>query len=233
MEKSKKPAKTTTVRKTKTAPKKVSSTSLSATLYDTKGKSMGSINLPKNFFGQKVNEKLLAQTLRVYNHNLSTKTASTKTRGEVRGGGAKPWRQKGTGRARAGSRRSPIWVGGGITFGPKPKNTKLNLPKKMKQKALTYALSDKAKSKDIKVISNLENIKPKTKVISSLLKKLETEGTIIFVVSSESKVKTENVKMAIRNIQKVKLNYPQNLNAYEIIKAKNIFFSKESLNKFK
>src|SRR6266480_4918476 len=99
---------------------------IAAPIFDIEGKSLGQLSLPKEVFGQKPNKNLLAQALRVYFNNLSTHNAFTKTRAEVRGGGRKPWRQKGTGNARAGSIRSPLWVGGGITFGPRPRKVTLN-----------------------------------------------------------------------------------------------------------
>lgn len=227
-------SKAKTVKKTvKPTVKKTVVSAINAKTYDVAGKSLGTTALPKDFFGQVPNEKLLAQAIRVYRENKAANNASTKTRGEVRGGGAKPWRQKGTGRARAGSRRSPIWVGGGTVFGPRPKNVKLSLPKKMKQKALISALSAKTKSQDIKVISNFETAEPKTKIISNLLSKLEVKGKTLLVVSSETKTKGENIKLASRNIQKISVDLPQNLNAYQVIQADNILISKESLNKFK
>ena len=218
---------------TKPSVEKTTGTSLSAKTFDIKGKSLGTTALPKEFFGQVPNEKLLSQALRIYRENIAANNASTKTRGEVRGGGAKPWRQKGTGKARAGSRRSPLWVGGGITFGPRPKNVKLNFPKKMKHKALIHALSAKTKSQLIFVISNLENTEPKTKVISNLLKKLNSKGNTLLVVSDQTKTKAQNVKLASRNIPKVSVDLPQNLNAYQIMQSNSILISKESLSQFK
>src|SRR3989344_116488 len=176
----------------KTAAKKQQSrtqqktTKLSTDVYDTNGKKQGSLNLPKEFFGQKVNKSLLKQALHIYFENQSKHTASVKTRGQKRGGGAKPWRQKGTGRARAGSNRSPLWVGGGTTHGPKYRNIQLNLPKKIGAK-----------------------------------------GTNLIVVSE----KNPNVKLATNNLQKTSVDTAINLNALGIIKKKNIFFSKEAIEK--
>jgi len=217
----------------KTAAKKQQSrtqqktTKLSTDVYDTNGKKQGSLNLPKEFFGQKVNKSLLKQALHIYFENQSKHTASVKTRGQKRGGGAKPWRQKGTGRARAGSNRSPLWVGGGTTHGPKYRNIQLNLPKKMKHQALISALSSKASSNSIKVISNIEKIDPKTKIIANLLKKIGAKGTNLIVVSE----KNPNVKLATNNLQKTSVDTAINLNALGIIKNKNIFFSKEAIEK--
>lgn len=199
--------------------------SLTAQVYDISGKKQGTINLPKEIFGAKLNQKLIAQALHVYFTNSTSHHGSTKTRSEVRGGGAKPWRQKGTGRARAGSRRSPLWVGGGKTFGPKARKVQLALPKKMKRVALLTALSEKAKDGQIKVISNLEKTEPKTKIVANFLRKLESKGSTLFVISS----KNENIKLATRNIGNLQVNIAGNLNAYEIIKNRNIFLSKEAL----
>src|SRR3989338_4926037 len=201
---------------------------LSAEVYDTNGRRQGSFNLPKEFFGQTVNESLLTQALHVYFENQSKHTASTKTRSETRGGGAKPWRQKGTGRARAGSRRSPLWVGGGITFGPRYKNVKLTLPQKMKHKALIYALSDKAKSGNIKVLANIEKIEAKTKPVARLLKALEVKKNALLVVAE----KNQNIKLATRNIPNLYVATPQNLNAYEVAKTEELLISKEAIGKF-
>lgn len=209
----------------KTEPK---TTGLVVKVFDLKGKITGSLTLPKEIFGQTPNEKLLAQAVRVYASNLTSYTAHTKTRGEVRGGGAKPWRQKGTGRARAGSRRSPLWVGGGTTFGPRAKVVKLALPQKMRKKALIYALSQQAKSGNIKVITNIENVAPKTKPIAALLKVLDARRDTLLVVSQ----KNQNLKLATRNISNLSLDIPQNLNAYEVLKINDLLLSKEAITKF-
>lgn len=208
---------------------KVAVKSVTAKVFNLQGKNIGAISLPKEVFGQKPNEHLLAQAIRVYSINAHRQTAHTKTRAEVRGGGIKPWRQKGTGRARAGSIRSPLWVGGGTTFGPRTKDTKLSLPKKMKHKALIYALSAKAKSGDIKVISNIEKVEPKTKNIATLLKKLDVGSSTLLIVSE----RTKNVQLATRNIPNIEVDIPSNLNAFEVTKNNDLLISKESLAKFK
>jgi len=196
---------------------------LSAAVYDIAGKSQGTISLPADMFGQTVNKNLLAQAMRVYFANQSTHTASTKTRAEVRGGGRKPWKQKGTGNARAGSKRSPLWVGGGISLGPRFRDVKLDLPKKMKKKALMSALSLKQNMGQIKVITNLEAQSPKTKIIANLLTKLDTKGKTLLVTAKPN----ENIKLASRNIPKVTVDSFINLNAYEVMKPEQILFSKE------
>lgn len=220
-----KPVNKTAKPKTVTASsvKSTASKGLSAAVFDITGKSQGTITLPSEMFGQKVNKNLLAQAVRVYFANQSTHTASTKTRAEVRGGGRKPWKQKGTGNARAGSKRSPLWVGGGISLGPRFRDVKLDLPKKMRRKALMSALSLKQNMGQIKVITNLESQSPKTKIIANLLTKLDTKGKTLLVTSKPN----NNIKLASRNIPKVTVDSFVNLNAYEVMLPEQILFSKE------
>ncbi|MBI3283130.1 50S ribosomal protein L4 [Candidatus Curtissbacteria bacterium] len=216
----------TTPKKQVMAPK---TTGLVVKVFDLKGKAAGTVTLPKEIFGQTPNRKLLAQAIRVYRANQIPRTAHTKIRAEVRGGGAKPWRQKGTGRARAGSRRSPLWVGGGTTFGPRAKVVKLSLPQKMKHKALIYALSDKAKSGNIRVLANIEKVQAKTKPIAQLLRTLAVKDNALLVISQ----KNQNVNLATRNIPNLSVELPQNLNAYEIVKNNELLLSREAVNSFK
>lgn len=218
----------------KTSPKSMAKTSTKSTgltvkVFDIQGKSHSTVTLPKEIFGQKPNPKLLARAIRVYQANSIPRAAHTKTRGEVRGGGAKPWRQKGTGKARAGSIRSPLWRGGGITFGPRYHDAKLVLPKKQKRLALISALSSKATGGQIKVISNIENIKPKTKVVANLLGKLAIKGKALVVISQKS----PNVNLATRNIPTLETDLVSNLNAYKILKNNQLLISKEALAEFK
>ncbi len=203
--------------------------SLTVQIYDSEGKKAGTQKLPGASFSAKSNDQLLSQAVRVYETNLSSHNANTKTRSEVRGGGAKPWRQKGTGNARAGSKRSPLWVGGGITFGPRARNVKLTLPAKMKQKALIIALSQKSKLNNIRVVSDLEKLQPKTKIIANLIKTLNLKGPTLLIVSA----KNRNVNLASRNVQNVKVDLVTNLNAYQVIKTANLIFSKEAISAFK
>lgn len=230
VQKVQKATKESKVKKSAVDAKSVSNrSSLNADVFDTAGKKVGTKALPKELFGSKVNKALLAQALRIYFNNQTKVYGSTKTRSEVSGGGRKPWRQKGTGRARAGSTRSPLWVGGGITHGPKQRKPKLILPKKMKHQALISALSSKANQNQIKIISNIEKIQPKTKIIAAFLKKLDVKGSTLFVISTEEKTNGKNVRLAVRNIQKTNIDIASNLNAYEVVKNQNIFFSQEAL----
>ena len=202
---------------------------LQAEVYDISGKKQGTISLPKEIFGVKVNKNLLAQALHIYFVNRSKHVGFSKTRSEVRGGGAKPWRQKGTGRARAGSRRSPLWVGGAKALGPKHRNVQLTLPKKMKKAALLAALSTKADTHQIKVINNIEKMPAKTKIMADLFKKLQIKGSALIIISPNSQNLGRNVKLAVRNIPNSSVNWANNLNAYDMIKNQNIFISKEAL----
>ncbi|OGD92565.1 50S ribosomal protein L4 [Candidatus Curtissbacteria bacterium RIFCSPHIGHO2_01_FULL_41_44] len=205
---------------------------LAAQVFDTQGRVQGTINLPKEIFGQTPNQNLLAQAVRVYFANQSGHFANTKTRSEVRGGGRKPHRQKGTGRARAGSIRSPLWVGGGKAFGPHYREVKLSLPKKMKHKALIHSLSLKFKSGHIKVIQNIEKIEPKTKIIANLLLKLRAKGDTLLVLSANPPAGGKNVKLASRNISQVSVETAQNLNANIVLKNNQLLISKEAVSSF-
>lgn len=197
-------------------------------LYSEKGTKLSSkVELPKEIFGIKPNEAALRQYLRVYQANQRRGTASTKTRGEVRGGGRKPWRQKGTGRARHGSIRSPIWVGGGVAHGPKPRKFSLSIPKKAASLALKSAFSLRAKEEKIKVLQKLTFKEPKTAQAAKLLEKLELRRRVL-VVTPERDVK---LYRSFRNIEGAVVRTAQNLNAYDVVLAENILFLKEALGK--
>lgn len=215
-----------TVKTTKSS--EIKTTGLTVKVFDTAGKSAGTMKLPEKTFGVKVNKALLAQALRVYFTNSHTHTAHTKTRTEVRGGGKKPWKQKGTGNARAGSKRSPLWVGGGINFGPRTRDVKLDLPKKMKKAALVSALSSKAQNGTISIIANFEKIQPKTKIMANILEKTQSGKPTLLIVNEKNK----NLNLASRNIPQTTIETPQNLNAYLVWNNKNILISKEALTKF-
>ena len=220
--------KATTQAKSKSEVSKKPSTgksSLIADVFSVSGNKEGTVALSKEIFGAKVNKKLLAQALHIYFVNASAHRGSTKTRSEVRGGGAKPWRQKGTGRARAGSRRSPLWVGGAKALGPKPRKTVLTMPKKMKRQSLISALSAKAQNSEVKVVSSFEKIPPKTKIVANFLQKTQQKGSTLFVISA----KNNNVILATRNLQKVLLDTADGINTYQVVKNQNLIFTKEAL----
>ena len=192
-----------------------------------KGEKIEEIELKKDVFGFEPNAEVLRQYIRVYQNNQRQGTSSTKTRSEVSGGGAKPWRQKGTGRARTGSNRSPIWVGGGIAHGPKPKNWNLSLSKSLKQNALKSALSEKYKEGKIIVIDKVFIEKPNTKDFSKALDKLKVDGNVSIVWVGES----ENLIKSSRNLPNVHLVGVGSLGAYDVLKNPVTIFMKEAILK--
>lgn len=225
----------TTVKSQKTEDRRRKTNTLSIPVYSLTGRVAGSMVLPKDIFGVKVNKKLLAQAIRVYSTNQKIITASTKTRGEVRGSTAKIYRQKGTGRARHGAIRAPIFVGGGIVFGPKPKTVRLELPKKMKRGSLLSALSSKAIDKSIIGVSGLEKATGKTKEMAKLLSvvsrqssdKKQKQVSALIVIGE----KTDNVVRAVRNIPGINVLPVNTINTYEILKHDTLLLTKEALEK--
>ena len=208
-------------------PRAKKQTGLSVSVYLLTGRAAGTMSLPKEVFGVKPNKILLAQAVRVYTTNQKIFTASTKTRGEVRGSTAKIFRQKGTGRARHGSIRAPIFVGGGIVFGPKPRKVRLELPKKMKKAALLSALSAKMSDKEIVGVSGLEKATGRTKEIVKFLEKV---GKSALIVTGE---KQEMIVRGVRNIPGVDVLPANQINAYEVLRHQFLVISKEALAKFK
>ena len=168
-------------------------------VINTSGKKIKEVKAPDEIYSVPVKDHLIYEAVINYRANQRQGTASTKTRGEARGGGRKPWRQKGTGRARAGSIRSPIWKGGGTTFGPRPRDYSYNMPRKAKKNALKSVLSKKLAEKFLLVVDVLELKEPKTKEAAALIKALNVESAL-FVDSFENK----NLFLSVRNIPKVK-----------------------------
>jgi large subunit ribosomal protein L4 len=215
----------------KKAPRRPKDKGLPITLYNQKGEVLKKIKLPEDIFGQKPNPVLLSQAARVYLAREKPKKASTKTRAEVAGGGRKPWRQKGTGRARAGSIRSPIWRGGGVVFGPKPIGKELTLPKKMRQKALAVALSGKYTEKAVTVVDKLEFRQPKTKKAQEVLEKLpiETVGTLLLILED----KDAKIVKSFRNIEKLEISRVLDLNVLSVLKFSGLIFTLPALEKLR
>lgn len=191
------------------------------------------IDLPKEVFAAKVNPVLMAQAVRVYLANQRKASAKTKTRAEVNRTKAKWYRQKGTGRARHGSRSAPIFVGGGVAHGPTGKeNYKLKITKKMKRAALFSALSAKFKEGNILVVKGLEKIEPKTKKMMNILKNLKIEDLKAKIMLVLPKLE-ENILRAGRNIKNISLTPVDNLNTYEVLKQGKIVFTPESIARLK
>lgn len=197
-------------------------------VYNQDGKEVGQVDLKAEIFGIEPNEDVVHQ----YIVNLLARqrqgNSSTKTRKDVRGGGKKPWRQKGTGRARAGTIRSPLWRGGGTVFGPHPKDYNSKFPKRMKRLAIQSVLSDKAKSEKIMVIDQFEYDKPKTKAVVNLFTKLDISGKKCLLLDEG---KNQNLILSCRNIPKVKYSRAALANGYDLLNADFVLFTKAGLEK--
>ena len=196
-------------------------------VYNKQGEKIEVIQLDEERFGGPVRSKLLRDAVIMYEANKRQGTASTKTRGEVAGGGKKPWVQKHTGRARAGSIRSPIWRGGGISFGPKPRDYSYSIPKKAKKVALFSALTSRVKDNDLIVLEELGFNAPKTKQMVDVLKSLKIDNDSCLVIISKADT---IIWKSARNIPSVKVMTSSDLNAYEILKPKKILVTKEALS---
>ena len=199
--------------------------------YNQNGKEVSQTRLPSEIFGVKMNPDLVHQVAVSQMSNRRQKQAHTKDRGEVRGGGRKPWRQKGTGRARHGSIRSPLWKGGGVTFGPtKERNFKKEIPKKMKRKALFMVLSAKAKEKTLIVLDSLKIEKSKTQLVAGILKKLpcKQESCLIALPSMD-----KNMISGARNLARVGTCQAKDLNALDLLNFKYLVMSKEAIKVIK
>lgn len=199
--------------------------------YDQNGKEIGKVLLPKDIFDVKINPDLVYQVVISQLANRRRVVAHTKDRGEVRGGGRKPWRQKGTGRARHGSIRSPLWRGGGVTFGPtKARVFKKIIPKKMRRKALFMVLSGKLKNNLLILLDKLEIEKPRTKLMLGILKKLpcKEESTLIALAEYD-----KNIILAARNLPKVDTLLARNLNPLDLLTFKYLIMPKEAIKVIK
>jgi len=197
-------------------------------IYNQKGEVAGEMELPK-FLQIKWNPLLIKQVVDSILANSRQVIANTKGRGEVSGGGRKPWKQKGTGRARQGSIRSPLWKGGGVTFGPKKEtdfSKKIN--KKMLKKALLVALARKAEDGELKLVENFEMASPKTKAIADMVKKITGGKSALILIDKGNK----NATLATRNLKNSTNLIPENLNAYELLNHKNILMDKVTLEKY-
>ena len=189
------------------------------------GAKSGTIELDENIFGIEPNVAVMHQ---VVNAQLATKrsgTHSTKTRAEVRGGGAKPWKQKGTGRARAGSSRIPHWRGGGIALGPKPRDYSQRTPKKMKRLALRSALSDRASSNSVYVVDAWEFETPSTKAAKTALEAIGAEGKVLIITDTQD----ANTEKSFRNLSNVNVISSDQLNVFDILISDSIVFTKDNL----
>jgi large subunit ribosomal protein L4 len=196
-------------------------------IINKENKSVGKTNLPDDIFDVKVNKGLLHEVVRNHLANKRQGTAATKTRGFIRGGGRKPYRQKGTGRARAGSNRSPLWRGGGTVFGPQPRDYSYKLPKKAKWGALSSALTAKLASDDVSIIDDLSVAEPKTKAVIRLLEGLGLKNNVLIIVPE----KNEMLELAARNIPKVSVARVSELNVYSVLSHEKLLIAKEAVER--
>ena len=195
-------------------------------VLDLKGKEIEKINISNEIVKQESNNEILYQEVRRYLASIRSGTSSTKGRSEVRGGGKKPWRQKGTGNARAGTIRSPIWKGGGIVFGPKPRNYSFKLNKKVIRKSKFIAMSEKFKEKKIIVLDKLAFKKPKTKKAYGILEKFELIDKKVLVILENTR---GDEARSFRNIENVLVTSAKSLNTYNILISDYLVFTKNSL----
>lgn len=223
-------AKTTTTTKEKVtkAPVEAKATAkkangLAVPMYNLTGQEAGSIELPTALFGGLINKTLLSQAIRIYSSNLKSKWGNTKTRGQVEGSTRKIYKQKGTGGARHGAKRAPIFVGGGITFGPKMRKLSLKFPQKMKNAALIAALSLKVKDGQVKVLAD-GKVSGKTKEVVGFTKALNLKSTLFVTVDNQ-----DMLNRATKNIQKVSSTSASTLNAYEVVRTGNLILTQASI----
>ena len=200
---------------------------MSKEILSTKGKALGEISLDEKVFGIEPNIHVMHLALRRQLNNARQGNACTKTRAEVRGGGKKPWKQKGTGRARAGSLRSPLFAGGGVSFGPKPRSYAFDMPQKARQLALRSALS--ARLEQTVIVKDFSEIKePKTKLMVKALSALKAEGKILIIADLKA-AENANLELAARNIPTVKLLLPTNLNVKDLLEADTLIITESAV----
>lgn len=195
------------------------------TVLNQDGSTNGDIELNEAVFGVEPNDAVVFEAIVMQQASQRQGTQSTKTRTEVRGGGRKPWRQKGTGRARVGSTRSPIWVGGGVALGPKPRSYQYNLNKKQRRIAITSVLSQKVIDDALIVVEGLSFEVPKTKAFADVLANLDVDSKVLVVLEASN----NNAYLSARNIPNVKVIDDQNINVLDVVHADKVIFTKEAL----
>jgi large subunit ribosomal protein L4 len=201
---------------------------MEAKLYNKDGSEVGTVSLNEIVFGAKPNPDLVHQYIVNYLANQRQGTSSTKGRTDVSGGGAKPWRQKGTGRARAGTTRSPIWRGGGITFGPQPRSYYRKFPKKMKRAAIISVFSSKAQDESVRVVEDLILDEIKTKSMAGILDKLGLEKKKCLILDEGI---NKHLSLSVRNLQNIKYLRAPLANAYDLLNADVLVITKAGLEK--
>ena len=196
-------------------------------VYDAQGQILRQVDIPDGVFGVEVKDHLLYEVVRYQLARRRQGTAHTKNRSAVRGGGRKPWRQKGTGRARAGSRRSPLWRGGGAVFGPMPRTYAYSMPKKKRRAALCGALTLKLRENGFRVIDRFDVAQPKTRQIVQLIKNFTEEPKVLLLTGEPN----ETLYLSARNIQQVKVLPVAGLNVYDLLHHTTVICAEEALDK--
>jgi large subunit ribosomal protein L4 len=197
-------------------------------VYNITGDQTGEIELNDDVFGVEVNEAVLHQAIVMQQASQRQGNAATKTRAMVRGGGRKPWKQKGTGRARSGSTRSPIWVGGGVAFGPHPRSYAFSMPRKQRRLALRSALSAKVAAGELMVMDEVNFEVPKTKSVVSMLENLKVGAEKALIIVAEI---NENVEKSSRNLPKVKSITSQGLNVFDLLHHDKVLITRDAVSK--
>ncbi len=201
---------------------------LSISLKDSKGQEKGKIDLKEEIFAVSGSKSVLFDVVKMQLNNQRHGTACTKNRAEVNKSGKKPWKQKGTGRARAGSAGSPVWRGGGVVFGPRPRDYSYKLPPKVNRLAIKLALTGKLKSNDLIILESIDIKEAKTKVFKEILKNLQlSDNKLLFVLSD----KNENIIKSARNLSNIKTLTAAGINVYDILNNDKVVITKEALNK--
>lgn len=201
---------------------------MSKEILSTNGEKLGEITLNEAVFGVEPNLHVMHLALRRQLNNARQGSANCKTRAEVSGGGRKPWKQKGTGRARAGSLRSPLFAGGGVVFGPKPRDYSFNMPQKARKLALKSALS--ARQEQLIVVKDFSTItEPKTKLMVNALKSLNVSGKVLIVADTKA-AENQHLELSARNIPSVKLILPSNLNVKDLLEAGSVILTEAAVN---
>ncbi len=196
-------------------------------IYNVLGEQVGELELSENVFGVDINHDAIHAVVKSHLANRRQGTHSAKTRAEVRGGGRKPWRQKGTGRARQGSIRAPHWTGGGVVFAPKPRDYSLKVPKKVKRLAMKSALTSKVVNNEMIVLDELKLAEPKTKEMVSILSNIKANKKALIVMDE----KDVNVIKSARNIPTVETTLVNTLNVYDILKYDSFIITKDAVKK--
>ena len=194
--------------------------------YDWQGSLLGEIELPETVFGVEPNEHVLWQSVKVYQANQRQGTAATKTRSLVKGGNTKPWKQKGTGRARHGTTRSPIWVGGATTFGPRPRDYSQTLPRKVRRLALTSAMSLRAREGNVTVVDDFALDAPRTRTVAGFMKSAGLSGKKVCFITEQA---NETVVKSCRNLAGVEVLSGGGLNVYDLMNAQVLVVTRGAL----